>query len=315
MPPGISTNRVRHEEPVDTTVTILRVDDEEKAPRAMLVSFACHPITMGGQTLLWHTDYPGPLRAAIEAAQPGAECLFLQGCAGNVAPWNYWFGNEQSLRHRYEDRDRLGEALANVVLQALPSIRTGDSSRVAATSTRIALSRRHLPWSASDVAAVESRLAAEPEQEFPEYWPPDLHTMNSAQRFPVYYQRAAVTMYADMKRRQDVPLDVEVQAIAIGDVAIVANPFELFNGCGARIRQRSPFGTTFVLGYTNDGQGYLPGTDDFDRIAAVPLEEILDQDRYRWAYGITNTNVERGEVERLIDRSGELLQELRAATG
>jgi hypothetical protein len=173
--------------------------------------------------------------------------------------------------------------------------------------------RRHLSWSAAEIDAVAARLAVQQEPDYPEFWPPGLHTMNSAQRFPLYYQRGAVAMYADMKQREEIPLDVEVQGIAIGDVAIVANPFELFNRCGTRIRDRSPFETTFVLGYTNDGQGYLPGTDDFDRVAGVPREEVLDQDRYRWAYGITNTNVERGEVERLIDRSAEVLGELRSS--
>jgi neutral ceramidase len=311
--PGLTTNRVRHEDPIDTSVAILRVDDANGNPRAMLVSFACHPITMGGHTLLWHAEYPGAFRAAVEAAHPGIECLFVQGCAGDVAPWNYWFGNEDSLPQTYEHRDRLGQALAKVVLASFPSMKTAMSGKVAATSTRLALRRRQLPWSAAEIDAVAAGLAGQLEPEYPEYWAPGLHTMNSAQRYPLYYQRSAVAMYADMKRRQDVPLDVEVQGIAVGDAAIVANPFELFNRCGARIRERSPFGTTFVLGYTNDGQGYLPGTDDFDRVANVPLEEVLDQDRYRWAYGITNTNVDRGEVERLIDRSGDVLGELRSA--
>ncbi len=118
-------------------------------------------------------------------------------------------------------------------------------------------------------------------------------------------------MYRDMRTRRDIPLQAEVQAIAIGNAAIVANPFELFNGPGLQIRRASPFtGATLVLGYSNDYLGYLPRNEDFALIANVPLEEVLDQDRYRWAYGITNTHVEPGEIDKLIAASIAALQTL-----
>lgn len=313
--PGVAVNRVFPDEPIDDSVAVLRVDGADGRPIATVVGFACHGTTIGGQTLLWNADFPAPLRAAVERGAPGTECLFLQGCAGDVAPWDFWFGNERAVPMTYEQRDRLGELLAAEALRVAAAVETTASARVAAETQTVALRRRRLPWADAELERVARRLAAEREPEYPEAWPPDLHTTTSAQRFPLFYQRGLVAIYEELRRRQDEPIRAEVQAIAVGDAGLVGNPFELFNGPGREVRARSPFRTTFVLGYCNDYQGYLPRTQDYDRIAGVPLEELLDQTRYRWAYGITNTQVERGEVDRLVAASVAALEAVHARVG
>lgn len=312
---GVSVNRVDPARPVDDAVQVLRVDGEDGRPLAVVVGFACHGTCVGGQTLLWSADFPGALRAAVEAASPGIECLFLQGCAGDLAPLDYWFGNRAAVPHGFEAAERVGRGVAAEVLRLLPSVRTDGEGEVAFVSSVLPMRRRRLPWSAAELEDVAAELAGRREPVYPEVWPADLHTADSAQRFPLLYQRGAVTMYRDMQRQEDDPLRAEVQALAIGDTGLVGSPFELFSGPGRRIRDASPFATTFVLGYANDYLGYLPPTEDFDRIAGVPLRDVLDQDRYRWAYGITNTNVERGGIERLLAVAADTLRLLARRVG
>jgi hypothetical protein len=305
--PGVSVNRVDPRRSVDDTVTVLRVDGEDGV-MAIVAGFACHGTCVGGQTLRWNADFPHALRVAIERAYPGAECLFFQACAGDLAPLDYWFGNEAPVPHGFPARDRVGRTLAAEICRVLPTIRTGGETELAIEDRVVPLRRRQLPWPDADLDRVEQRLAGESEPAFPEVWPDEVHTATSAQRFPLHYQRGALGMYRDMRRRQNVPVQAEVQALAIGDIAIVGTGFELFSGPGRAVRERSPFRTTLVLGYCNDYLGYLPPTEDFDRIADVPLEAVLDQTRYRWAYGITNTHLDRGEIDRLLDATDDALR-------
>jgi hypothetical protein len=312
--PGITTNRVHKDDPKDEQVGVLRVDGEDGRPIATVARFSCHGTCMAGQTLLWNADFADPLRQTVQKAW-GGETLLLQGCAGDIAPWDFWFGNDGAKRHTYENRDELGARLGAEVLRVLPTIATTGEIRLGATSSILPLRRRQLSWDDHELELLGRSLESAPPPAFPETWPDDLHTTNSAQRFPIHYQRGMIRMYQDMRRRKDQPLEAEVQALAIGAVAaIVGNPFELFNGPGLEIQSKSPFGaaSTLVCGYTNDYLGYLPRTQDFRLIADVPLEEILDQDRYRWAYGMTNTHVQEGELDTLIAASVEALKTVHA---
>jgi hypothetical protein len=52
-------------------------------------------------------------------------------------------------------------------------------------------------------------------------------------------------------------LATEIQALRLGQVALVSAPGELFAEIGTAIENSSPFPHTFVVGYANDSLGYL----------------------------------------------------------
>jgi neutral ceramidase len=83
--------------------------------------------------------------------------------------------------------------------------------------------------------------------------------------------------------------NVIVQAIRIGDQAIVSMPFEVLVEIGLEIKKQSPFPHTFLIALANGGHGYLPpphqhelggyetwlGTSSFEKDTSVILTEHL----------------------------------------
>lgn len=71
-----------------------------------------------------------------------------------------------------------------------------------------------------------------------------------------------VEVFRDMRRRlapvQGEERETWLQAVRIGDVAIVGVPGELFTQIGLHIKNRSPFRHTYIAELANDWIGYLP---------------------------------------------------------
>jgi hypothetical protein len=59
-------------------VKVVRIDDLDECPLAVIVHYGCHPTIMGHPNRLITPDYPGIVRQVVEHAT-GATCLFLLG--------------------------------------------------------------------------------------------------------------------------------------------------------------------------------------------------------------------------------------------
>jgi len=72
-------------------------------------------------------------------------------------------------------------------------------------------------------------------------------------------------MRRELAPRQGQERKTWVQAVLIGDVAIVGVPGEFFTVLGQEIKRRSPFRYTYVFELANDYVGYIPDRQGFDR--------------------------------------------------
>lgn len=81
---GFAVNRRARGGPVDHDLPLLVVRDPASQMRAVLVSYACHAVTLSHNRV--GGDWPGHAAEAIEAAVPGAVALVAIGCGADSNP-------------------------------------------------------------------------------------------------------------------------------------------------------------------------------------------------------------------------------------
>lgn len=84
----IPYNRNRHSkrnpQTRDPQLAVIRFDDSQGRPIAVLVNFAAHPVMTDPKILKFSADYPGYMMNYVEK-EVGAPCVFIQGASGDMS--------------------------------------------------------------------------------------------------------------------------------------------------------------------------------------------------------------------------------------
>ena len=113
--------------PVDPEFTLLRVEDDSGAPRALLVHYACHAVVLGPTNCKYSADWPGAMMAKVEAEMKGVQCMFVQGGAGDINP--LFMGRTGKEDQDFVPVQKLGELMGAEVLRAVKRVRPAAENR------------------------------------------------------------------------------------------------------------------------------------------------------------------------------------------
>ena len=214
---------------IDPSVGVIRVDDKQGNPLAILVNYACHPVVFGPDNLRYSADYPGAMARLVEASwNDGPVCFFLQGAPGDINPL---MDKTPLAENADAEMRQVGETLGKEVARVSRSIQTETPARpeLAYLSEELHFKNR---WSQESLRS--AIIAA--------YGP------NPAKRYFRYLND---------------PIAAPVSTLVINrQIALVGLPGEPFVGLQLLLKQRSPLAATFLCGYTNGYIGYFPTMRD-----------------------------------------------------
>lgn len=106
--------------PVDPVVTVVELV-RPQSPQVVLFHYACHPTTQTGEEGASSADWPGAARAAIEATDPGAVAIFLQGCCGDIRPATWTAQGQHFRRTDFAEMADLGRCVGREVVRVRAS--------------------------------------------------------------------------------------------------------------------------------------------------------------------------------------------------
>ena len=231
-----------------------------------LVGFACHPTAMGHDPV-YSADYPGVLTETLHKRH-GGTFSFLLGAAGDTSTPDPTSRDPESGFGPDHTR-AMGTAIADAADQAMRVARPVQGDRVGVATGHVQIAQR---------LATEELVAMA--RWYLEKRPDDLDELAFTRQFyghdytfadgkQLGNERHASEMISMWEWQQGPDAElvetIEVQAMAIGDVALVAFPAEMFTAFGEEVRAASPFPDTLSVTLANGWHGYVPTVEAFTR--------------------------------------------------
>ena len=234
-------NVLHVEGPTDPEVGLLCLTRDDLTLAGALLHHTCHP-THGYPHRFVTADWPGLWAEAFRRTGAGEfSALTLNGCCGNIAHVNH-----------LDPAHPIGtDVMVSCLMETTEGLRRNlrhDGAATLATASRVVeVPLRRLDR--EDVAAAEALLQANPEP----MWLDEAHTSVA---WDWVYALSNLDLERTGRSRPTYPM--EVQAIRIGDVALVGVPGEPFVEGQLQIKQQSPAKRTFVSHMSNGHAGYIP---------------------------------------------------------
>jgi neutral ceramidase len=238
--------------PIDRQVGVVRIDDLEGIPIAVLANFATHAVSQSSKMRMISADFPGKA-CDIVTLLTQAPCLYLQGACGNINSALGINSRFHPVEPSHEPPRTLGTRLGCEIVRVWETIETRPASPLGVVSRTVSLPA--LNWGSEEkaeelVTALRQQLeeveAAETLEEGRLFW---------AQR---RLQRAENVLNSWRTGSALPGVSAELQALRLGDFAYATAPAEVFNEIGLEVKERSRFADTFFIGYANGSVGYIP---------------------------------------------------------
>ena len=260
--PTVGVNRRVRGGIIDPAVPVLRLQRHDGTVAALLLSYACHPVTLGPNNLQATADYPGYVRRTLEAAYPGAAVQFATGCCGQINNGHTSRDGEQGrgLHWRtFGEAERIGRAIAGAATQAAEQAARRDvalpvlQSEIRPARVRTARRAVPMPFLPSPSSADLRRLV--------EGWQAEERALAGRERRPGELERLQVfqAWATEVERGAQIDrVEAEVMAIGLGNVSLVLLPGESFVEFGLDIKQRFAPRGVMTMAYANGTPGYIP---------------------------------------------------------
>ena len=255
---------VRMEGPADAELQVLTATDSQGRIVGGLVNYACHTTVMVSEPV-FSADFAGALTAELARRHGGIFC-FLQGAAGQLSPDDP--SKPAADNHGSEHAQRMATALADKADEALAEGQLISDPSLRIKSTWLRIPQRKASQEQAKLARwyLEKAPADLDQREFTRrMYGHDYTFYQDIPEVQEWFAREAIGMW-EWQRRTDLREfveRVEVQAIAIGDVAVVGFPAEMFTEFGLRTKKESPFRQTLIVELANGWFGYVPTLDAF----------------------------------------------------
>ena len=247
------------------------------------------------------------MRHTVGQALPSAKCLFFQGAAGNQGPVEGFTGDLGVAKRLGSILGHQAAALAlqtetvkrepkfegfieSSAYQAKQYWRVSGprNSELRVVRKTIDVPRRR--YTAQEIDKAQTNVAEATRK---------LQQANSSgDKWSIYQAEARLRRFADLlKTRQapdnPAPIQIAMQVLRIGDIAIFSMPGEPFAEIGTAVKKGSPFAITLFCGYsTGAGGDYIPVSEEYSQ----------------GGYEVERTPYGAGADQRIVQEAIQLLQ-------